>query len=479
MELPSPICYNEQKQTSTGSFGAMKRFWAILWIAMLLPLSSALADWELEGDLLYLVAPLGEYETYESLCPQAGSIGALTSPDHNVLLMDLDGDLQAYTGVLYQPGSGQPAPVLVAKGIWFNVIYNENLWYTFQKTGRHYQLTEGMFNGMMVEWSVDGSYYRFTDQSGESVEMPGYIVLDYFNVDLFPKTLDEVRHLNRLSATINDGRFLTLKPGLLLQYAESLSKASVYTAPYAANAFRVRANGKNATVSFQGDVWVLREWRNENGGEYYMIRYAVNAGKQRIGFIPRSHIDGPGSEPWPRTETLNARVVTTRKTVITDDPHFSHSKVMQLAQGARLRCMGVYDANHAYVGTVDRSGRQVWGFVPLRDLDMLAWKLYDHETRLMAQLEGIWQFQHGPDKPADLLTLHADGTYEGFDPLSSGEWFVTRYDPAAGLYVDDPVYEISFIGSNGRCWVEGLTVEGDAFTIHGHEEKGLYTRVVE
>ena len=463
----------------------IKRFWAIFLIVILLPASSALADWGLECELLYLVAPLGEYEYYDSLCPQSGNVAALTGPDHNVLILEESGKLHAYTGVLYQPGTIQDVPLLAAQDIWFTIIYNENLWYTFQKIDHHYQLTEGMINGLMVEWSVDGSHYRFTDGSGERVEMPGYIALDYFNVDLFPKTLDEIRHLNRLSATINDGRFLTLKPGLLLQYAEELSKAPVYTAPYSGNAFRVRVNGKNATVSFKGDVWVLREWRNENGGEYYMIRYDVNAGKQRIGFILRSHVDGTGVEPWPRTEVLNARVVTTRKTILTDDPHVSHSKVMQLSEGARLRCLGVYDAQHAYVATVDRSGRQVWGFVPLRDLDMLAWNLYDHETGLMAQMEGVWQFQSGPDKLADLLTLHADGTYEGFGSLSdgeavcSGEWFITRYDPAAGLYVDDPVYEITFIDANGRVWVDGVTVEGDAFTTHGHEEKGLYRKVKE
>ena len=462
----------------------LKRFCVILLILVVLPVVPALADWELEGDLLYLVAPLGEYEYYDSLCPQSGNVGALTGPDHNVLLLEESGKLHAYTGVLYQPGSGQPAPRIITMDIWFTIIYNENLWYTFQKIGHSYQLTEGLFNGLLVDWSADESYYIFTGENGEKVQMPGYISLDYFNVDLFPKTLEEVRHNNRLSATLNDGRFLTLKPGLLLQYAEDLSKAPVYTAPYVETAFRVRtANGKNATVSFGGDVWVLREWRNEYGGDYYMIRYNVNAGKQRIGFIRRSHVDGTGVEPWPKTDVLNARVVTTRKTVLTDDPHVSHSKVMQLSEGARLRCLGIYDAHHAYVATVDRSGRQVWGFVPLRDLDMLAWKLYDHETELMAQMEGVWWFQSGPDKLADLLTLHADGTYEGFGFLSageavcSGEWFVTKYDPAAGLYVDDPVYEITFIDDTGRVWVDGLTVEGDAFTTHGHEKNGLYMKV--
>jgi hypothetical protein len=156
---------------------------------------------------------------------------------------------------------------------------------------------------------------------------------------------------------------------------------------------------------------------------------------------------------------------------------------MELSEGARLLCMGVYDAHHAYVGTVDRSDREVWGFVPLRDLDMLAWELYDHETELMEQMEGVWWFQSGPDKLADLLTLHADGTYEGFGFLSageavcSGEWFITRYDPDAGLYVDDPEYEITFIDANGRVWVDGVTVEDGTFTTHGHEETGLYMKV--
>lgn len=461
-----------------------KRFFAFLLILILLPTSSALANWGLEGELLELVARAGEWMEYDPIGPQTGNFATLGTSEHNAVIHAEDGNLKVYTGVLLQPnGADLPWPMISAIDGMFLVIYGEDLWYTFQEIDNRYILVEGLIYGLTVE-RIEGDYgYNITDETGDTAILPGLLFVDEFSIDLFPRTLDEVRHLNRLHATLGDGRFLMNSFGSLLMYAEDLSKASVYTAPYADNAFRVRVNGKNATVSFRDDVWVLREWNSEHGGDYYLIRYNVNPGKQRIGFIRRAHVDGTGVEPWPETEVLDARVVTTRKTVLTDDPNVSHSKVMQLAEGARLECMGIYDGNHAYVGTVDRNGRHVWGFVPLRDLAMLSWELYDHETELMEQMEGVWWFQSGPDKLADLLTLHADGTYEGFGFLSageavcSGEWFITRYDPAAGLYVDDPMYEITFLDESGRVWVDGVTVEDNTFMTHGHEETGFYMRV--
>ena len=463
----------------------LKRFFALFLLVVLLPLP-AQARWGLNGKLLELAVETGDYELYTSLCSQVGNVAALRGSYHNELLMEEDGKLKTFTGALFQPGESYEGwPTLTSDGAKFTITYHENLWYSFERTDSRHRLTNAQFDGTSVKLSDDGSYYIFTDETGASVVFRRGIWLEHFNVELFPKTLDEVRHLSWMLASLDGGQYLLGTSNTLMKFTKELSKASVFTAPYIDDALRA-ANG-HATVSFKGDVWQLRTWRNEYGGEYYVIRYDISPRQQRIGYIRRTHIDGVGADPWSDSHALNARVVTLRKTVLTDDPDISQTPVLTVSKGARLRCLGTYDDNFAYVATVDSIGRTVWGFVPLRDLTMLSDSLYDPEPEIMADLEGVWWFENGDDKLADLLTLRADGTYEGFlffsatyssgQPSCTGKWYVTKYDPAASLYWNDPVYEITFIGDDGTVMVDGLTYTNDTLYTSNPSNGNTYRKV--
>lgn len=466
----------------------MKHFLALfLSLFLLCAAPAALAgDWGLEGELLDLIAGSGLWDDYVCMHPQTGNIAALKGQYHNVLIMEENGELKTFTKALYQPGGSYDGYLaLAANDRWFNMTYHENLWFMFEKRGDHHFLVEAVVYDLYVALSPDESYYTFTSTTGESAVLNRGIWLEHFNIELFPQTLDEVRHLNRMLATLDGASYCLGTTDVLFENCDHLGKATVVTAPYIEDAWRA-ANGR-ATVSFKGDVWMLRAWRNQYGGEYYCIRYDVSTRTQRIGFIRRSHVDGVGADPWPETVLLNTRVITTRPTYLTDDPDVSQYPQFRFPKGAILTCMGTYDDNYAYVSTVDNLGRIVWGFVPLRDLEMRVIHAKEYEPEVMQALEGVWWFKSGDTRIADLVTLRADGTYEGFlftaqgEPSCTGKWYVTRHDPISRMYRDEPVYEITFLDETGAAIVDGLTFDADEnaneFTMTGQQESCLYFRM--
>ena len=65
-----------------------------------------------------------------------------------------------------------------------------------------------------------------------------------------------------------------------------------------------------------------------------------------------------------------------------------------------------------------------------------------------------------------------EDTYE----VMHGNWCVTDYDAAAGLYWNNPPYEITFERTNMTSRVFGLTTENDAFSITTDEGGYGYER---
>ena len=443
----------------------LKRILAILLAILLLPVSAMAVDWgNIKGDMRKLISKSGQWLEFDMIGQQIDNIAIFGNDEHNILVIEESNRLATFPSALFQPGgSYEGEPMFSAVEGLLHIQYTEDLWVMFVGSGHDYILSEAMFGDVSVVLSDDETHYLFTDASGQTAVLDQVITLKHFNIELFPKTLDEARHYNWMHASLDSGAHLLGETDSLMKYVSSLSKASVYTAPYSSKS--LRAFNGHATVSFHGDVWLLKEWRNEYGDEYYLIRYDVRPGLQRIGFIRRDHVDGEGRTPWGDTDYLNARVVTTRKTYLTDDPLVSQTPVMKLASGSRLRCLGLYDANFAYVSTVDSLDRIVWGFVPLKDLTMLSAKIYDPDPEAMEQLVGSWWYTQGDGKMADLITLYDDGTFEcavladSYTPgmyVPSGSWYVTKHDPAARLYCSEPEYEISFLCENGSVMVEGL-----------------------
>jgi len=464
----------------------MKKCWIWMLCALLLCSGQpALANsWGLTGDLLDLVSDTKQWNDYTTLCNQADDAAVMHSRYHNVLMIAGDGGLQTYTKAVYQPEESKQKPVLTRNETGLSLRYGDNLWFSFREEESGFVLHSAQADGLSIRPNTDGYGYLCTDEYGTTAILSAEILLDHFNIRLFPRTINEVRHLNLMRASLRSGEACLGTAHPLKNIGKDT--VPVYSAPFGKSAWRA-AKGK-AAVSLKGELWQLRGWRNPDGGEYWCIRYDVSPRTQRIGWIEREHIDGKNAAEWPESSLLSAQVEVIQETWLTDDPDVSQYAQFTLPVGAQLTCMGTYDMNYAYVsaevhnGKLADGGEIVWGFVPLRDVQMSGHSGSRPEKTVMELMAGEWWFEAGGLGIADELTLGADGRYEGSsgeEYACSGSWKVLAYNAASGLYWNDPAYEIIFCGDDGTAHVYGLSFEGDTFSLTDWEGGGGYRRVVD
>ena len=476
-----------------------KRFFilpALILLTLCLYAGASANSWGLSGDLYRAVEKAGTWDDYTLLGNQAEDFAVLHSRYHNALFYaETEDEPHVYTAAVYQPEDGKPAPKLVLNDDFdLTVSYGEDEYYTFTLTIGGYELIEAAAGSFHLEiYQVDESIYdwHFTAEDGEGTAVfPVNVMLDTFNIKLFPRSAAEVRQINHMHALLKDTRFCLGfgsymddpyspdRPGEL-QEPRKKGTAPVYSAP---SAKAWRAGKGKAAVGLGGRLWVLSRAAGDDGQAYACIRYDVSERTQRIGWALCKDLElADGAE---EASFVHARVETVRDTFLTDDPDVSQFPQFIIPGGTTLTCLGLYNEYYAYVAATEKNGKlagrgsTVWGFVPVRDLQPAPKRA---QNSVMKKAAGVW-FAYGGGPAGDLLTLDTDGTFasgragspDDEDEILEGTWYVTEYDPSEGLYPDEMDYQLTLLYDNGAAEVFGMGLSDIHLTLVLGEDGGSY-----
>ena len=441
----------------------MMRILCTLLILLLVPASALANSWGLKGDLLTAVLADDRWDDYTSASDQVGNVCVMTSRYHNALMLvtGKNAPLQVYTRAVWQPDDNRGYANLEKLGDGFILTYKKNNSpterYVFDRTQDGYVLTKATIGDFTLTLTdPDGRYLAI--QSGESAQYSvwGGLTLERFSIRLLPRSIAEVRRLNEMRAALDSGS------DVLSWYEDAMQPGRLYTPGkkgtvpvYGAPAVKAwRAGSGKASVSTNGDIYVLREWVNDKGETWLHIRYEVSQRTHRFGFIRASELPGykvVGSDAYPKI-AVPVRVV--EMTSLTDDPLLSQYGQHLLLPGTELTAIGTFGDEYALVQT-KISGKEAWLFAPLKHLEPVPGEVL---PEVMAQLEGCWFYWAGGSMAGDYLRFCADGTfYNPAWPEECGAFTVTAYDTIQGKYWDNPPYEITLRYSDGRVNVRGLS----------------------
>ena len=454
-------------------------------------------SWGLTGKLYRAVAQSKSWDDYTTLSNQEGSFAVMHSRYHHALFfVDSEDHLHVYTTAVYQPGTKREAPKLYWDGHYLTVSYGESEYYTFcewNEGSGEYQLSEAVVNefklsGIPGEYGFSWQYQATDDDHDAAVAFPEKITLANFNIDLFPHSVDEVCHLNYMHARFDSGlnvlgtaadsgdAYDPDHPGNFLQ-PKKKGTSAVYCAPYGKSAWRA-GKGK-AAVGMNGGMWVLFQYKNENGQSYACIRYSVSERTQRIGYALCRDLGLPEiteQRTEPGRSFVHIDVEATADTFLTDDPDVSQFNQFSVPKGTQFSCLGLYNDSYAYVAAEVRNGKfvdggaVVWGFVPIRDLKPME---QEKVPDVMENLAGAWQLNAGGSLAPDILVLETDGSFTApgmidevaEEGASSGTWYVTKYNPFMNLYWNETSYELTLLFDNGHAIVRGLELMEEGFSL--------------
>lgn len=354
-----------------------KRVCAAAFLGCCLFAASACANsWGLKGELLQKVSSVNTWDNYSVKGDQTRDAAIMGARYDNVLMFLENGELMVNHKAVYPPQEKRSGR-LTQDGKLLTLSYGSDEWYTFEmldSRGGKYGL-KAMRNGSFSMERMDESndldfdLYRGTDESGTE-EWADEILLRDFNIQLFPRSLQEFRRQNNLRVILHP-QWDILKDQQTGKHLENIGSGTlpVYSAP-SEQAWRA-ANGK-ASVGLKGELWALASVGREDG-IYTLIRYDVSERTQRIGYVKKQLMDVGLSEYEP---VMDQAVVALRDTFLTDDPDVSQFPQLLVPEGTVLRCCDIHNGEYAYVmgrttdGKLTQSGLWVGGFVPLRDLDI-------------------------------------------------------------------------------------------------------------
>ena len=478
--------------------------WFLITILFCLSISPALANsWGLTGDLLGVVMEDGRWNDYSAITKQQGDFAVLGSRYHNVLMQCKDGKLLTYPLAVWQETDKlkveKPKLDLRKEDRLLTLSYGADEVYVFalDYVFDTYYIADALVYAETNGLGFNRDGYGFTVSDGETIlYWQRNVLLEDFNIKLFPRSMEEVLHLNRMYTALDSADRLGTDLEGVRYTGSSKGSVPVYSAPYGEAAWRA-AKGK-AAVGLAGEHWQLGTYINESGIPYIKIRYAVSERTQRIGYIWASELGERFALGDDRSNQLIHVPLEVRSdTYLTDDPTVSQYQQFYVPPGTQFVCMGLYGSDYAYVAGEIKNGsfvdggkpiaegdQIVWGYVPLRDLVISSSDPFRHNTEwdVMAQFVGHWYFAAGGVGVEDELMLYADGTWEGYtDTLTGGTWKLTRYNPANNLYWAKVPYEITFSRDNGSVRTLGFSPDenGDSFSLFYCEGSGGYERMKE
>ena len=231
-----------------------------------------------------------------------------------------------------------------------------------------------------LTFALEDERYTVTDAAGEAAVWGAEgIARDGFCADLLPRSLEEVRRMNRVMAYLADdalsGTWATVGLG-------QNRTVPVYAAP-SEDAWR-GASGR-AAVSFAEPFTLLASFGNEG---WWLIEYETGDGARRVGYIPQQAYDRAVPYGW---WLIAMTLPLCEDATMTDDPHGARREIARFAAGESLTVLGYYDGLWAYAQT-EIDGKTARGFVPLRALTTPEEELL---MGVMAELTGEWAFAGG------------------------------------------------------------------------------------
>ena len=259
----------------------------------------------------------------------------------------------------------------------------------------------------------DKGYSYYAEDKDGRVVFNGWNPLSEFNIRLFPRSTAEIRRINLLTAYMGDTHELSsgypINPG-------KKGTAAVYSSPFGKSAWRA-AKGK-AAVGLKGEILSLMDWRNNDGETYTLIRYNVSERTQRVGWVLSRELgreEKQQQEHDPLYDFCQVDVWAIADTYLTDDPDVSQFRQFEVPKETCFTCLGTYKG-YAYVeaevnkkGKFTDGGAIVWGFVPLRDLEIMDPR--EEQPEIMKKLAGTWYMNGGGEFMPDVMTFAEDGTY--------------------------------------------------------------------
>ena len=498
----------------------MKKHLSILLAVMLcsaLFCTGAFANsWGLTGKLYQAVEQSKAWDDYTTLSNQEGPFAVMKARYHNALFFaDDQGELHVYTTAVYQPDEKKKAPSLLLEDDMLHLSYGDQEKYVFKAISEdgEYQLLSAEIGSFQLAGNYDDADMRIVSywakQENDTAYWPVTVRLADFNINLLPRSVEEVRAQNQMLAQFDSARqclgfaygnganYSPDQPGELLQ-PKKKGTAPVYSAPFGESAWRA-GKGK-AAVGLNGDMWLLSQFKNADNESYACIRYNVSERTQRIGYTLCKELGLPEITDWnpdaPLTGFAHVDVEATADTYLTDDPDVSQFRQLTVPKGTQFSCMGLYNNHYAYVSAEVKNdqfvdgGEIVWGFVPIRDL-----KVTDQEKvpEAMNRIIGDWMFYAGGSMADDYLFLHEDGTFatnniqwetdEARQDNNTGEswgtWYVTKYNPFMNLYWNKPPYQLTLIYHNGEIIMRGLELTEEGFGLTDEEGRGEYAPATE
>lgn len=509
-------CYNTKRQN--GGITVRKRIFLILLLTCLvLVFTSASANsWNLKGKLLQAMIKTHDWDDYYLLGNQADPFAVMQSRYHHAMFFvdDLE-RLHVYTAAVYQPGDKREAPSLMLLDQDLYMSYGKNEQYVFRpwtENGEYllYSATIGDFQ-LLSNWGneEEGVSYYWANEEGSTALWWAKVRLSDFNIKLLPHSVEEVRNMNLMQAQLDSSlqclgfvtgtgdMYSVDQPGELLKVGKKGTTA-VYSAPYGKSAWRA-GKGK-AAAGLNGDIWLLSQFRNEEGQSYACIRYNVSERTQRIGYALCKDLGLPEITDWhpdePLTGFAHVDVEAITDTWLTDDPDVSQFQQFMVPKGTQFSCMGIYNDYYAYVAAEVKNdkfvdgGAIVWGFVPIRDLKPIE---QEKQPEAMSKLFGNWKMEAGGSMADDYLIFNNDGTFTAgmwewdLDTAervenaarASGTWYVTKYNPFMNLYWNKPPYQLTLVYNNGRVIIRGLEITDEGFSLTNAEGGGGYIPATE
>lgn len=327
--------------------------------------------------------------------------------------------------------------------------------------------------------------YTVTDAAGETTVWGAEgIARDGLCADLLPRSLDEVRRMNRVMAYLADDALSGTWATVDLKQDRVVP---VFAAP-SEDAWR-GANGR-AAVSLAEPFTLLSSFGNEG---WWLIEYETGGGARRIGYIPQQAYDRAVPCGWwliPLTLPLR------EDAAMTDDPHGARREIARFAAGESLTVLGYYDGLWAYVQT-EIDGKTARGFLQLRALTTPE---EEPLADVMAELTGEWAFVGGGevlglagviftgDGMLCRCTTDDESVFPAEHLIPEETW--SRYAVYASpdrVYGEHVPYVLEITGENGMVrrysleWIDASEARSgrDTLGVYVGEGGGFYQRMGE
>ena len=383
---------------------------ALMILTGLMPAASA-NSWGLKSQtLLDFVSKSHDWDDYTAITEFRKSgvslaAAVMGSRYHNILMVGRKekngkGRVWLSTTAVYQPELGGVKPKLACTedsvtltypGIDQEFVFTwDESWDDSKYGAGAFVLTEATMGDVRLKLDQEENIY-WTEELFRWTADP--VRLEEFSIVCFPDSSEQIREMNRAYSLLKKASGFWKEQ----RSTKKDVKLPVYSATDTAS-FRA-ANGK-ASVNLKGGVTLMATL---NGWD--LVEYEVSQRTHRTGWIEGGHLGDPA--PISLTDLPADGAV-----FLTDDPLWSQYRTVEGLELKDIHLLALLNPFYAYAKAVTTGGETVWGFVPLKLIQLPMEKV---DEQAMADLSGTWVFYSGGELLREVLRLKADGTCEMLD----------------------------------------------------------------